>query len=64
LQLQARHRTLLEAMKEDERLRLVAAPSYWYEVGSGIHKQLADDLRPDFPDAATFLGKTTTECRS
>lgn len=38
-------------------MRLVAAPSYWYEVGSGIDKQLADDLRPDFPDAATFLVK-------
>lgn len=57
LQFQARHRTLLEALKEDERLRLVGATSFWYETGSGVDKQLADDLRPDFPEVATFLVK-------
>jgi hypothetical protein len=58
LRLQARHRTLLEAMKDDERLKLVGLNSKWYEVGSGIDKVLADNLRPDFPEAATMLVKS------
>jgi hypothetical protein len=58
LRLQARHRTLLETMKDDERLKLVGLNSNWYEVGSGIDKVLADNLRPDFPEAATMLVKS------
>jgi hypothetical protein len=58
LRLQARHRALLEAMKDDERLKLVGAPGSWYEVGSAIDKVLADNLRPDFPQAATMLVKS------
>lgn len=57
LQMQARQRPLLEALKEDEHLRLVGAANDWYQVGLGIENQIADDLRPEFPDAATFLMK-------
>jgi hypothetical protein len=58
LRLQERHRTLLEAMEDDERLKLMGLNSNWYEAGSGIDKVLADNLRPDFPGAATMLVKS------
>jgi hypothetical protein len=57
LRLLAKHRALLEALKEDERLKLVGTNAPWYEVGSAIDKQLADELRPDFPNVATMLVK-------
>jgi len=60
LRLQGRHRALLEALKEDNRLQSVGTSAYSYEhyrTGSGIDTQLADNLRPDFPDVATMLMK-------
>ena len=57
LRLLAQHRTLLEALKEDERLKLIGAGAPWYEAGSEIDKQLAENLRSDFPDAAVMLMK-------
>jgi hypothetical protein len=60
LRLQGRHRALLEALKEDSRLQSVGTTDYsnaYYRTGSGIDSQLADNLRPDFPDAATMLMK-------
>lgn len=60
LRLQGRHRALLEALKEDNRLQSVATSDYSYEyyrTGSGIDAQLADNLRPNFPDVAEMLMK-------
>ena len=57
LRLQARHRALLDALNEDERLTLVGTSSFLYEVGSGMDAQLADNLRPDFANVATMLMK-------
>ncbi len=60
LRLQGRHRALLEALNEDNRLQSVGASDYSYEyyrTGSGIDTQLADNLRPDFPDVTTMLMK-------
>jgi len=57
LRFQARHKALLDALKEDERLRLVGTTSSWYDMGAEIDKQLADELRSDFPQAATMLVK-------
>jgi len=58
--LQGRHRALLEALNEDNRLQSVGASGYayqYYSTGSGIDSQLADNLRPDFPDVAAMLMK-------
>jgi hypothetical protein len=58
--LQGRHRALLEALKEDNRLQSAGVSGYAYEhyaTGSGIDLQLADNLRPDFPDVAAMLMK-------
>jgi hypothetical protein len=60
LRLQGRHRPLLEAMNEDNRLQSVGKSdeSYeYYRTGSGIDAKLADNLRPDFPDVANMLMK-------
>ena len=60
LLLQGRHRALLEALKEDNRLQSVGKgdESYeYYRTGSGIDSKLADNLRPDFPDVAAMLMK-------
>lgn len=60
LRLQGRHRALLEALNEDNRLRSIGTSDYSYEyyrTGSGIDAQLADNLRPDFSDVATMLMK-------
>lgn len=57
LRLQGRHRALLEALNEDERLKLVGTSGFLYEVGSGMDAQLANNLRTDFPDVATMLMK-------
>ncbi len=60
LRLQGRHRALLEALNEDHRLQSVGASGYayqYYATGSGIDPQLADNLRPDFPDVAAMLMK-------
>lgn len=58
--LKGRHRALLEALNEDNRLQSVGASGYayqYYSTGSGIDLQLADNLRPDFPDVAAMLMK-------
>ena len=58
--LQGRHRALLEALNEDNRLQSVGASGYayqYYSTGSGIDPQIADNLRPDFPDVAAMLMK-------
>jgi hypothetical protein len=55
--LQARHRALLDALDEDERLKQVGASNFLYQEGSAIDAQLADNLRPDFPEAALMLMK-------
>src|SRR6266853_3062358 len=57
LRLQGRQRALLEALNEDERLKLVGTSDFLYQAGSGIDAQLADKLRADFPDVATMLMK-------
>jgi len=57
LRLLGQHRTLLEALKDDERLKLVGAGTSWYEAGSEIDMQLAENLQNDFPDAAAMLLK-------
>jgi hypothetical protein len=57
LRLQGRQRALLEALNEDERLKLVGTNDFLYQAGSGIDSQLADNLRADFPDVATMLMK-------
>jgi hypothetical protein len=60
LRLQGRHRALVEALNEDNRLQSVGASDYsyeYYKTGSGIDAQLADNLRPDFPDVANMLMK-------
>lgn len=57
LRLQARHRALLDALNEDDRLKQVSTGSFLYEVGSAIDAQLADNLRPNFPEAALMLMK-------
>src|SRR6267154_857213 len=57
LRLQGRQRALLEALNEDERLKLVGTSDFLYQAGSGIDAQLADKLRADFPDVATMLVK-------
>jgi hypothetical protein len=57
VRLQARHRALLDALNDDERLKLVGTSSFLYEVGSTIDHQLAENLLPDFPDIASILVK-------
>jgi hypothetical protein len=57
LRLQARHRPLLDALNDDERLKQVGTSGFLYEVGAGIDKQLADNLRADLPDVAVMLVK-------
>jgi hypothetical protein len=57
LRLQARDRTLLSALKEDERLKQFAAGGYIYEAGSGIDKQLSEKLKNEFPGPAAMLMK-------
>jgi len=60
LRLQGRHRALLEALNEDNRVQSVGTSDYsyeYYKTGSGIDARLADNLRPDFPDAADMLMK-------
>jgi len=57
LRLLAQHLILLDALKQDERLKLVGAGTWWYDVGSEMDKQLADQLRTEFPDAALMLVK-------
>lgn len=58
LRLQVRHRALLEALNEDERLRAVGAADFLYGVGSPLAKPLAENLRSDFPDVAMMLLKS------
>jgi hypothetical protein len=58
LQLQASHRALLDASKDDERLRGLENDSFIYGAGSSLGKQLAESLRSDFPDVATMLVKS------
>lgn len=60
LRLQGRHRALLEALNEDNRLQSVGTSDYsyaYYRTGSGTDAQLADNLRSDFPDVANMLMK-------
>ena len=57
VRLQARHRALLDALNEDERLKQIGSSNFLYEVGSTIDAQLADNLRADFPDEALMLMK-------
>jgi hypothetical protein len=57
VRLQARHRALLDALNDDERLKQMSTSNFLYEVGSAIDAQLADDLRDDFPEAALMLMK-------
>lgn len=61
LQLQARHSALLEALKDDERLKVVGASDFLYQTNSWIDKQLADALRSDFPDVAEMLMKDSPD---
>ncbi len=48
---------LLDALNDDERLKLVGTAAFTHEVGSAIDKQLADNLETDFPDVAIMLVK-------
>ncbi len=58
LLLQARHRTLLEALKDDERLEGIGSYVLAYaQAGTEIDRQLAAALQSDFPVAATMLLK-------
>ena len=57
IRLQGRHRALLDALNDDDRLKQIGTSNFLYEVGSAIDHQLADNLLPDFPDAATMLVK-------
>jgi len=57
LRLQARHRALLNALNDDERLKRLGTADFTYEVGSAIDQQLADSLLLEFPDVATMLVK-------
>jgi len=57
MRLQARGRALLDALKEDERLKQFAAGGYLYQAGSGIDAQLAENLKGEFPAPATMLMK-------
>ena len=57
LRLLGRHRALLDALNEDERLKPLATNGFLYEVGSGMDARLADNLRADFPDMAAMLMK-------
>jgi hypothetical protein len=64
LRLQGRHRALLDALNEDERLKLVGSSDYLYEyykTDSGMDALLADNLRTDFPDVVTMLMKDQPE---
>ncbi len=57
LSLLGRHRALLDALAEDDRLKKGGSSGFLYEVGSPIDARLADELRKDFPDVATMLMK-------
>src|ERR1700739_4646760 len=57
LQLLGRHRPLLAALNDDERIKSVGASDFLYQGGSGIDKQLADALGPEFSDVVTMLLK-------
>jgi len=58
LRLQGRHRALLEALADDQRLNKVGgASSFLHDVASPMSAQLADNLRPDYPDVALMLMK-------
>ncbi len=58
LRLQGRQRALLEALAGDQRLNKAGGvSSFLYQVGSPMNAQLADNLRPDFPDVALMLIK-------
>jgi hypothetical protein len=48
---------LLDALNDDEQLKLVGTTHFLYEAGSTIDAQLADNLRADFPEAALMLMK-------
>ncbi|HEX2713157.1 MAG TPA: hypothetical protein VHM88_13240 [Candidatus Acidoferrales bacterium] len=55
LSLVGRHRALLDALAEDDRLKKIDSSGLLYQVGSPIDVQLADELQKDFPDVATML---------
>ncbi len=58
LRLQGRHRALLDALDDDQRLNKVGGVSNsLYQAGSPMNGQLADNLRSDFPDVAVMLTK-------
>lgn len=58
LSLQGCHRALLDALDDDQRLNKVGGVSNsLYQAGSPMNGQLADNLRPDFPDVAVMLTK-------
>jgi hypothetical protein len=48
---------LLDALNDDERIKLVGASDFLYQAGSGIDKQLAEALGPEFSDVVTMLLK-------
>ena len=55
LSLLARHRPLLDALTEDERLKRIDMRAYVSQVGSPIDEDLSRELLADFPDIATML---------
>lgn len=57
LRLQARSRVLLDALKEDERLKQFGTSNYIYEAGSAIDAQLSEKLKSEFPGLDAMLMK-------
>lgn len=55
LLLLARHRLLLDALAEDDRLKKIDARAYLPQAGSPIDEALSHELTADFPDISTML---------
>jgi hypothetical protein len=55
LSLMARHRLLLDALSEDDRLKKIDSRAYMSQVGSPIDEDLSRELLADLPDISTML---------
>ena len=55
LSLLARHRPLLDALSEDDRLKKIDSRAYLSQVGSPIDEDLSRELLADFPDTSSML---------
>jgi hypothetical protein len=51
----ARHRPLLDALAEDDRLKKVDSRAYLSQAGSPIDEELSRELVAEFPDISTML---------